>query len=82
MPRSHRQEVTYALISSPTQEDAKKNLFSLVQEPVPSANSPGFFMASLVSKSKTPGEDEKFRQYLKQLREETMLRLYGKLFNP
>ena len=67
---------------SPAEAEAKKNLFALVQEAVPSPATPGFFLSNLCTKSKSPAEDEKFRTYLKQLKEECMLRLYGKLYNP
>ena len=39
-------------------------------------------MANLVLKSKNSAEDEKFRTYLKQLKEECMFRLFNKLYNP
>ena len=49
---------------------------SLMQEQVPSPGQPGFFMAGLAIKGKGSAEEEKFRQYLKQLKEECTLRLF------
>ena len=69
-------------IISPNEAEAKKNLFALVQEAVPSPSAPGFFMAAVVSKGKGASEEEKFRTYLKQLKEECMLRLVNMLYNP
>ena len=55
---------------SPDQTEAKKNLMSLMQEPIPSPSQPGFFKAGLATKGKCSAEEEKFRSYLKQLKEE------------
>ena len=47
-----------------------------MQEQVPSPAQPGFFMAGLALKGKGSAEEEKFKQYLKQLKEECTLRLF------
>ena len=39
-------------------------------------------MAGLATKGKGSAEEEKFRSYLKQLKEECTLRLFGILYNP
>ena len=70
------------MIYSPEQTEAKKNLMVLMQEAVPSPSQPGFFMAGLATKGKGSAEEEKFRSYLKQLKEECTLRLFGILYNP
>ena len=70
------------IVYSPEQAEAKKNLMSLMQEAVPSPAQPGFFMAGLALKGKGSAEEEKFRQYLKQLKEECTLRLFSILYNP
>ena len=61
---------------SPTESEAKKNLMAVVLEQVPSPSAPGFFMGSLVLKGKGSAEEEKFRSYCKQLKEECAARLF------
>ena len=51
-------------------------------EAVQSPNDSKFFMGNLVNKSKSAAEDEKFRSYLKQLKEETAYRMMAILYNP
>ena len=75
-PRSKSKLLSVIYIYSPEQAEAKKNLMSLMQEAVPSPAQPGFFMAGLALKGKGSAEEEKFRQYLKQLKEECTLRLF------
>ena len=72
----------FILFNSPNESDARKNLAALVSEPVPSPNQPGFFMANLLQKGKNASEEEKFRGYLKQVKEECLQRLLFKLYNP
>ena len=67
---------------SVNEADAKKNVMALVGEAIPSPSSPGFFLASLVVKGKGTAEEEKFKQYLKQLKEECALRMMNILYNP
>ena len=55
---------------------------ALISEAVPSPSQPGFFMGSLALKGRGAAEEEKFRQYCKQLKEECGIRLFQKLSNP
>ncbi len=55
---------------------------ALVGESVPSPSAPGFFMGNLVAKGKGTAEEEKFRQYVKQLREECAGRMMMILYHP
>ena len=61
---------------------AKKNISILVAEATLSPNDSKFFMGNLVGKSKGAAEDEKFRSYVKQLKEETANRMMAILYNP
>ena len=67
---------------NPNEADAKKNLMALIGDQILGSSDPKFFMSTVTSKSKGQAEEEKFRQYLKQLKEETVLRLVFKLYNP
>ena len=55
---------------------------ALVNEPVQSPSQPGFFMGNLVLKGRGTSEEEKFRGYIKQLKEECAGRLFLILYNP
>ena len=70
------------IAKNPVEAEAKKNLMALMAEAVPSPSQPGFFMGSLALKGKGAAEEEKFRQYCKQLKEECGARLFRILFNP
>jgi hypothetical protein len=61
---------------------AKKNIAALVAEATLSPNDNKFFMGNLVAKSKSSAEDEKFRSYIKQLKEETATRMMAILYSP
>jgi len=76
------QKCLETIAKNPTETDAKKNLQALVGETVPASSDPKFFMSALTEKTKSPAEEEKFRQYMKQLKEECVLRLFVILFNP
>ncbi len=52
----------------------------MIQEAVPSPSQPGFFMGALATKGRPSSEEEKFRTYLKQLKEETAKRLFAILY--
>jgi len=49
---------------------------ALINEPVQSPSQPGFFMGNLVLKGRGTSEEEKFRGYIKQLKEECGGRLF------
>ena len=55
---------------------------ALIGEAVPSPSAPGFFMASLIAKGKGTSEEEKFRQYCKQMKEECAGRMMAILYHP
>ena len=55
---------------------------ALLAEAPATPSTPGFFMGSLATKGKGAGEEEKFRTYCKQLREECAARLFQILYNP
>ena len=69
-------------VCSVNEQDARKNVNALVQEAVPSPSAPGFFMGNLVLKGRGSSEEEKFRQYVKQLKEECAGRLMMMLYHP
>ena len=64
------------------ENQAKKNVSVLVAEAPQSPNDGKFFMGNLVNKSKNSSEDEKFRSYIKQLKEETASRMMAILYSP
>ena len=76
------QKCLEVISKNPVEAEAKKNLMALIAEAVPSPSQPGFFMGSLALKGKGAAEEEKFRQYCKQLKEECAVRLFKILFNP
>ena len=51
-------------------------------EQVASPSSPGFFMGNLVLKGRGTSEEERFKGFLKQAREECAVRLLNILYNP
>ena len=55
---------------------------ALVAEQIPSPSSPGFFLGGICLKGKGSSEEEKFRNYCKQLKEECAARLFQILYNP
>ena len=52
---------------------------ALIQEAVPNSASSGF-MAALVVKGRPSGEEEKYRAYLRQLKEECGMRMFNILY--
>ncbi len=53
---------------------------ALIQEGVPSPSAGGFFMNALTVKGRPSGEEEKFRTYLRQLKEECGMRLFNTIY--
>ena len=70
------QKCLEVIAKNPVEAEAKKNLMVLMSEAVPSPSQPGFFMGSLALKGRGAAEEEKFRQYCKQLKEECGIRLF------
>ncbi len=67
------------IAKNPEQAEAKKALIALIQEAVPNTASAGF-MNGLVVKGRPSGEEEKYRSYLKQLKEECGMRMFNILY--
>ena len=65
---------------SPEQDAATKAIFKLSMEPVTSGSSSSFFMKDLVKYSAK--EDDKFKKYLLQSKQECASRLMQILYNP
>ncbi|CDW77726.1 actin-related protein 2 3 complex subunit 3-like [Stylonychia lemnae] len=76
------QKILETIAKSNNDQDAKRNVLALMNEAVPSPSAPGFFMGNLVLKGRGSGEEEKFRGYCKQLKEECAGRLMNILYNP
>ena len=57
-------------------------MLSLAAEQVPSPSTPGFFMGNLVLKGRPTSEEERFKGFLKQAREECAIRLLNILYHP
>eukprot|EP00347_Sterkiella_histriomuscorum_P019025 403343255 len=76
------QRVLETIAKNTNEPDARKNVQALVNEAVPSPSAPGFFMGTLVLKGRGTSEEEKFKQYIKQIKEECVGRLMYMLYNP
>jgi hypothetical protein len=61
--------------NSPEKSKAEKNILKFSKEGVLSAGDSKFVLGGLVTKARSVDEDNKFRTYLRQLKEETAKRL-------
>lgn len=73
------QKVLEVVSKNPEKAEAKKAILALIQEPVPTTASAGF-MAALVVKGRPSAEEEKYRTYLRQIREECAMRMFNVLY--
>ena len=73
------QKLLEVVAKNPDMNEAKKAVAALFQEPVPTTASAGF-MAGLVVKGRPSAEEEKYRGYIRQLREECGMRMFNILY--
>ena len=73
------QKLIEVVAKNPDQNEAKKAISALFQEAVPTTASAGF-MAALVVKGRPSAEEEKYRTYLRQLKEECGIRMFNILY--
>ena len=69
------QRILEIITLSPKKEEADKNLAKFAMESIPSPGEGGFFMGGIVAKGATEVENTRFRDYLKQLKAETIRRI-------
>ncbi len=69
------QRVLEIVASAPKPDEANKNLARFAMEPIPGAGDSGFFMGGIVPKAANETENSRFKEYLKQVKAETISRL-------
>ena len=69
------QKILEIIAINPKKEEANKNLAKFAMENIPSPGEAGFFMGGIVNKTAPESEKGKFKEYLKQLKAETIQRV-------
>lgn len=74
------QRILEIIAVSPKKEDANKNLANFAMEQISTPGEAGFFMNGIANKTSPESEKTKFKEYLKQLKAETIRRIMTMYF--